>query len=377
VGQVCLADTGACTAPECTSDGACGQGRVCTDYACVAGCRADAECPADQRCFSDRCVPRAEACDCAEAPRFCGADLNPLSAGAGNALCLPDDLPAGGVLLFGSVLCSHCQALLDALEALQAEVAPAGDASLVFVQEPDLQVGEQVVGEALAGATVPVLQDSPEVGIWSAYGADWYHVVLLDRNGCLARHWGPLLATDVSGKRHAEMREAWLEARSAPCVPVSPDAVEAIPDATEAAPDATEATPDAAPDTPPDPGPADDGGAPPDTTEASAEPPPEGIPEAAEEVLDGGTDAPSHPDAAADALAEAGGETALEVDAWVEPFALQEVCQVEAGLPTPPGAVVPHFLCQDRNTASVTANGPVSDVTLRELVWIAYFGTCT
>jgi len=388
-GQVCLTVTGACEEPECTSDLACGQGRVCQQFACLPGCRVDAECPDDQRCFSNHCVPRDASCDCAAAPSFCGVDLNPRSPTAGETVCVPDSYEHGVLLFFGSVLCSHCQALLDALEALQVEVAPGGDAPMIFVQEPSIEVSGEVIEGALAGSSVAVVQDDPDLGIWPAFSADWYHVVLVDRNGCQARHWGPLVPSDVTDGLHREMHDEWSKAREVTCTPVQAEPVEPGPEAVEPAPEVVpEVAPDAPVDLPPEPGPADV------PLEAAADVPLE----ATDVPLEAAADVPvevgaeATPDASGDTPGEPPSEAPLEgveasvevvdlapldVDGWVEPFELQDLCQVEAGLPAPIGALVPHFLCKDRNPSSPAQGGAISDITLREQVWIAYFGTCT
>jgi hypothetical protein len=364
-GKVCVTATGACEAPECTSDGECGAGRVCDQFACVSGCRADAECADDQRCFANHCVPRDEACDCPTAPRFCGVDLNPLSPTAGDPVCVPDTFDAGGLLFFGSVMCSHCQSVLAALEAVQAQVAASGTAPLVFVQEPTIEVGSATVEGSLSGSTVVVLQDDPDKGVWPAYGADWYHAVLIDRNGCLAKHWGSLV--DERGAvilDVAATRAAWLEARQAACAPAPRDAAEIV----EPGPDTTEPAPDASgpgPDVTLDPGPG-----------AALDARPDAVPDAvpvpdSSDPVEVASESFEAPLEVADAPPEA------VVDLWVEPFSLQDICQAVSEAPAIVGGLVPHFLCKDVNTASAAYGGAVSDVTLREQVWIAYFGTCT
>jgi len=373
-GQVCNTLTGACAVPACTSDGECGDGRVCRQFACVAGCVVDTDCASDQRCFAGQCVARDQACDCAQAPHFCGVDLNPLSPTSGETVCVPDTFPTGVLLFFGSVLCPHCQDILDALEAMQVEVGGPGAAPMVFVQEPTIEVGASTVQEALAGATLAVLPDDPQAGIWPAYAADWYHVVLTNRNGCLDQHWGPLVPADVSDTRHAEMRAAWSAAAEAVC---TPDPVEQV----DLAPEVPEPTPEVVPepDATVEPGP-----------EARLEPAPEVVPgEASPEAAGEGT-----PEPAIEASSEGAFEPAVEVvdapgpdgeaeaapadvDAGGEPFQLADLCQVTAALPAVLGALVPHFLCKDVNTASAGFGGGFSDVALKEQVWIAYFGTCT
>ncbi len=59
------------------------------------------------------------------------------------------------------------------------------------------------------------------------------------------------------------------------------------------------------------------------------------------------------------------------------PFACTDFCVVEEAEPIVVGDPVPAFQCKDLNTSSATFQAPVSDFTLKQLVWIAYFGSCT
>jgi hypothetical protein len=59
------------------------------------------------------------------------------------------------------------------------------------------------------------------------------------------------------------------------------------------------------------------------------------------------------------------------------PFACSDFCVVEEAEPIVVGDTVPSFQCKDLNTSSTTFQAPVSDITLKQLVWIAYFGSCT
>jgi hypothetical protein len=55
-----------------------------------------------------------------------------------------------------------------------------------------------------------------------------------------------------------------------------------------------------------------------------------------------------------------------------------DVCVTEPDAePAVEGGSVPGFLCKDLNTGSESYQGAVSDVTLKELIWVAYFGACT
>ena len=52
-------------------------------------------------------------------------------------------------------------------------------------------------------------------------------------------------------------------------------------------------------------------------------------------------------------------------------------CWVAEGEPVGVGETVLPFLCRDRNPNSASFAAAVSDITLAEQVWIAYFGACT
>jgi len=213
VGQFCEVATGVCRIPECARHEDCDAGLVCSSHACVAGCRGDGECARDERCLGLRCTPVGGVCDCALAPTFCATDLNPRSATAGQTLCL-DDQPAT-VLVFGNVGCSHCQALLAEVLDLGASVGTAPP--VVFVQLPTLPVDAATVGIQFAGYTVPVVLDTVALNLTGGFAADWYYVMLVDANGCLAGHWGPLEAIEVRGPTGAEIGAAWSLALSGGC----------------------------------------------------------------------------------------------------------------------------------------------------------------
>jgi hypothetical protein len=58
------------------------------------------------------------------------------------------------------------------------------------------------------------------------------------------------------------------------------------------------------------------------------------------------------------------------------PAECRDACWVAPGGPPEVGGTVPVFVCRDVNTKSAWAGLAVSDVYLRELVWIAYTGSC-
>jgi Cys-rich repeat protein len=392
-GEICEASTGACVAPECTSDGQCPQGTVCKDFACIAGCRTSSECADKETCFDHRCVEQVGACECPAAPSFCEQDVNPRSPTAGQEVCTADAFPKGVMLFFGSVKCGHCRNLYDALVRLQAELEGEGEAPrIVFMQLKDVQVDADDVESALDDdAVAPIIQDTDELGLWTTYDADWYHVVLIDRHGCLSEHLGPLTDEQVDGDLHETLKDAWRDAMDADCAePVSeqrepaPEApvtellaespeileiVDEIDVVTEIS-DATEA--DLA-----------------DTNEVSE----------TDDAVDGESfDVEADLEAteavleAVEVAVEAAEEPAPEVlvesievlepvevapEAFVEPFELQDKCQVVAAEPCEVGDVIPHFLCMDINPTSPSKDEAVSELSLGPKVWVAYFGSCT
>ena len=218
VGQVCETATGACVTPQCVTHATCGAGRVCDDHQCVPGCLADGECGDDERCLDLRCVRVGETCDCPLAPEFCGPDLNPRSPTVATERCVPDGADAT-VLVVGSVACSHCHALLSAVIARLAAVADPPP--VVFVQLRDRPMDRAAVATYFGTYTVPVIHDTEALDIVGRYAADWYHVMLIDGHGCLAGHWGPLAASELSGATGDALAGS-LEAALAGACPASP-----------------------------------------------------------------------------------------------------------------------------------------------------------
>lgn len=392
-GEVCQTATGSCVVPECISTGSCPQGTVCKDFACVTGCRTSAECAENETCFDERCVEMAGDCECPVAPGFCELDVNPRSPTAGDEICLSKSFPTGALLFFGSVKCSHCRYVYDALLTMQQELKAEGDdPRIVWMQLKDVQVDADDVESALGDQVVePIIQDTDALELWTAYDADWYDVVLIDSHGCLAAHMGPLTDEQINGDLHEDLKGAWRKAMSADCA-------EGVPDVTEAAPDAgdPESTreivelPDVVDETNDDTA-EDTTGAENDETDASdAEDVSEEIdatealevaevadaPELLElpEVTDSGSDAD---EASAELIAEASDVSELPPEAWVEPFVLEPQCQVVDSAPSEVGEPIPHFLCMDINPTSPTHEEPVTELSLHPRVWIAYFGSCT
>lgn len=345
-GEVCLTTTGACVVPACTTDGECSDDRVCRDFQCVAGCRFDDDCPDGEKCFDKHCVPAQQDCDCPAAPVFCAPDLNPASATSGQDLCVPKDFEDGVALFFGSVGCSNCRHLFYSLDDLATEIGAGGKpGSLVWIQLKSEVAGPDAVSSNLGDTDRPVLHDTEDRGVWEAYGADWYHLVIVDRNGCLADHFGPLGLNQVEKDLRQEIGNAWAGAMNAPCQqPPLPDTSEHVPDILEPVPDVADDTghEDITPDLPPEiPAPIDVITA--DTVDVT-------------EIQD----ISIPPD-----------------DGGQESFIPADVCQVVTGAPITNGDPVPHFLCTDVNPSSSLFGSGISDIFLKEMAWIAYFGSCT
>ncbi len=227
-GLVCRLADGACAEPECTTGTECGVGRICEQRFCVAGCLDDDDCAAPEQCVERRCRTLADDCRCPLAPAACRPDQNPRSATAGTEVCVPRDYPEGAALFFGSVFCGHCTANLRALWQRKLELEAEGfRPQLIWVQLGRATAGPDSVGSIFDEAwDFPVLQDDPEGTIWQAFGADWYHFVIVDAHGCTdaARHFGPIDPTMVLGERGDAMVDVWRAALSGQCIEATADA---------------------------------------------------------------------------------------------------------------------------------------------------------
>lgn len=354
-GQVCLM-TGKCMEPECTAANPCPEGHFCSNAFCQKGCLADAECGDGFKCIGAICTPYRAQCDCTGAPPFCAADLNPNSPGSGQTTC-SDDPGEGGVgLFFGSIKCSHCWSSFERVEAMRDELLAEGYPVVsYFVHLRTVNASPETVGEKMPWASSPVVADTDDLAIWDDYLADWYHFVIVDRHGCVARHFGPVVPEDFDGESNA-IRQAWIDSLSSECpsVPtgedIGPDQVDAVAlDLTAA--DIVEVVDSLVPDV--------------------------------LEVMDSPGDAPieevvepldvSDPDevSAAETTSE---DTLLTDGGGFEPA---EFCQVVPTDPIAVGEPAPTFLCVDDNPSSASHNGTFSPASLKGKVWLAYFGSCT
>jgi hypothetical protein len=356
LGRICLKETGRCVEPECDAAHPCPPGHLCQSYFCQQGCLEDSECGEGQKCVQAQCIPYSEECDCQAAPEFCRIDQNPGSPSMGQEFCLEGMGEGGIALFFGSVKCSHCWALFQDLQGLRDELREGGlDVQAVFVHLKTVEATPSVVGEKMPWATAPVVFDSEELGIWEDFLADWYHVVIVDRHGCVFDHFGPVVSEDFVGP-DSKIRNAWMASVDneckGPAVVEEPEEDLVTEDSQEIV-DVVEG-PDL-PDVPlPD------------------------LPEPTPEILE------PEVDALAD---EVGEELVAEVAETVDdipldesdgaPFQPAELCQIVPTEPVAIGGAVPYFLCTDLNPASATFNGTFSPWSLKEKVWIAYFGSCT
>jgi hypothetical protein len=261
----------------------------------------------------------------------------------------------------------------------------SGGAYPVFVNLTGVVATEGQIESWFPKVLQPILQDTLQDRVWAQFGADWYHLVLIDRNGCLVQHWGPVDAAELSGELGDSLESLWRTATGAECesVPtqeVSPERSDGMDAIWDILPDSDVVSSD----------------------RHDPEIPPDGLLEDAHSVEL--VDVPVEPDIFGDAFREEDGDQDWTIADSANPdqsdlcatdgcasmpdlladsgpppevFTLDSLCQMVQSQPPAVGQPVPHFLCMDRNTASSTYGLGISDWTLRESVWIAYFGGCT
>ena len=362
-GNVCLTETGKCVVPECTGGQPCSEGYYCQDYFCVKGCLKNTECEAGEKCIEARCMPYSEQCDCLGAPEFCEQDLNPASQTSGQEVCVSHFSEGGLAIFFGSVKCSHCRNIFDEVIGLKTDLAIKGyDPSLMFMQIQDPQIVSDDITSLMGGVKEPVLNDSEALGVWDAYMADWYHLVFVDRFGCKVAHFGPLEAGFTETEVGVEISDAWVQSLTAECTPST-----AEPMADGPGPDLEVVE---APEVP-------DLVRPRDLLEV-VEPPPD----AANLPDQLGPDQQVEPDSDTLGPYDVGDtleETAVPDEMVFEdivPFQLTDLCQIEESASLEIGDSVPYMLCKDLNPSSPTYEQGFSSWSMKETVWIAYFGSC-
>jgi hypothetical protein len=355
-GRVCLEEGGGkCVEPECTAAAPCPAGYLCVNSFCDKGCLTDEECGEGFRCVGALCTPYQESCDCTGAPPFCAEDLNPNSASAGQEVC--SDVPGeGGIaLFFGSIKCSHCWSNFKRVEAMRDELLADGyPVDSYFVHLKTVEASSSTVGETMSWASSPVVADNDELAIWDDYLADWYHLVIVDRHGCVAQHFGPVVPSHFDGEDNP-IRQAWIDSISSDCPgpPAGGDIVADTVDVTVSdvtSEDVVEAI---------------------DTV----------IFDSVGEVLDLLSDAPVDVDPEVQEPGEISSEVETSMpdgsDSDGSVFQPAEFCQVVPTEPIELGDEVPTFLCVDDNAASATYNGSFSAAGFKGKVWLAYFGSCT
>ena len=238
---------------------------------------------------------------------------------------------------------------------MQKELEAKGeDPMLLFIQLDSFDASGDFVESKMDGSSVPVLQDTTEIDIWGKYNSLWpefdtmyYHIVIINASGCIAAHFGPVSEPDLEGPGSLPLKQAWEEALHAECSTYQveqEDVVEAVEVALEPVADLVEQ---------------------PDVTEDTGLP---DLPDYVEEP----DDVQVADETSVDIIDE---EISVEPD--TEIFQLQELCQIVAGEALQPGQQVPHFLCQDMNPNSPGFGNAVSDQTLKGVVWLAYYGSCT
>lgn len=353
-GKVCFSD-GKCRVPDCTATTECGLKQVCEGFRCVAGCSGPEECDAGFTCSSNRCVPVDDACQCPSAPDFCLIDVNPGSPTHSQDICLKDQKGTSVLLLFGSIACSHCHALYSRLLELRETLVGEGlSPTLLFVNLKSVPLDSGAISSQMPQAVLPLVQDTPTEDVWGEYGATWYEVVLIDRNGCLMWHSGDLLSTGgLEGQAGEAFLQLWRSAEAAQCVTIQDVVPQAdvMSDVEELRWDSPETSvqPDGVDADLED---AHDWSDPPDAHDAQ------------DFYLPDTSDAADTKDTGEEAYAEV-------------VFELDQYCQIQTVPPIKVGDKVPPFLCMNRSLSSGGIGEAVSDLTLNGMVWVAYAGACT
>jgi len=226
-----------------------------------------------------------------------------------------------------------------------------------FIHLKTVEANSSTVGESMHWSSSPVVADTDELSIWDDYLATWYHFVIIDRHGCVANHFGPVVPSHFDGEQNV-IRQAWIDSLSSECpgLPGGDDIGPELPDTS---------APDAFPKDV-----VEDGDSlildsflevmdsiSEDTSD---------LPSVQEEVSDSG-DFTSGVDTSLGDIANADGT-------GVEPA---EFCQVVGTDPIELGDQVPDFLCVDSNPESASYKGTFSSDGMKGKVWLAYFGSCT
>jgi hypothetical protein len=352
-GKVCWQATGVCGKPECWTGSDCPSGFLCDDFLCRAGCLDDAECGDGFRCINAQCVLFQEKCNCPEAPDFCQVDMNPNSPSSGQQVCVSDYKQGGLALFFGSVRCSHCWSNFQAAMKLAGELNADGHpVELAFIHLGTVETDADAVNEKMPWAIDPVLADTEQLAIWDRYLADWYHFIIVDRQGCVHEHFGPVVPENFDLTGPGSIRDSWTTSLTTECNESEPF-VEGVDDPPgDIVEQELEVIPelDLAPEIP----------------DLLEDLPVEDIP--VEDMVTT-TDGPD------DLVPELPEDLTSDLNDTSQPA---EICQIVTGN-TPPeiGDYVPYFSCVDVNSTSALYGESVSPWALQGKIWIAYFGSCT
>ncbi len=354
-GKVCLEETGKCLAPECTAAAPCPAGYLCLNSFCDKGCLTDEECGEGFKCVGAFCTPYRESCDCTGAPPFCTEDLNPNSTSAGQQVCSDAPGEGGVALFFGSIKCSHCWSNFERVEQMRDELLAEGyPVTSYFVHLKTVGANSSTVGEKMGWSTSPVVSDNDELAIWDDYLADWYHLVIVDRHGCVAQHFGPVVPSHFDGKDNP-IRQAWIDSISSEC-PGPPTTEDVVPEVIDVT-----------------------------ITDVNFQEVVEAIDTVFEDGVDGvldiWQDTPSEIGVDVEVPDEISSEVDLSPADTADPdqtvFQPAEFCQIVPTEPIELGDQIPTFLCVDDNSASATYQETFSTEGLKGKVWLAYFGSCT
>jgi len=252
-------------------------------------------------------------------------------------------------------------------------MADGENALVLFMQLESFDATADFIEANMEASTIPVLQDTKELDLWGMYSSLWpqfssetdsmfYRLVLVDGAGCVAALLGPVDDQAFQGQGAAQLKQAWVEALHSDCSDrVAESAEEAdLVNRVELVPELVEQEDMTA---------EEEAG---ELHDVSGDPAIETL-----EVADGEQPLPDAQDT--EVFDAAGDQTFPDVsgETDVEPFQLMDICQVGAGVPIQPGQQVPHFLCKDLNPKSQGYGGPVSDIALKGVAWIAYSGSCT
>jgi hypothetical protein len=219
-GEICVTAIGLCEIPQCVADADCEKRQVCSDYHCVPGCVSNKDCDSDETCFEKSCVPVSSLCDCPRAPEFCAEDLSLKSSTAGEEICVPEDFDDGVALFFGSVGCSHCRDFFRSVLKISDDLESGGEKPQIIFTQLLLETGKKTPDDfatIMTDKNTHAVQDTQRLAIWDAYQTDWYHLVIIDRNGCFVRKFGPLSETELEEGLADDIKEVWREAMHAEC----------------------------------------------------------------------------------------------------------------------------------------------------------------